>query len=397
MEPRGSIADSLADTGGCDADLEESLRESEKRVATIETDSQEALAAARMLLEAAGGTVGQLEPHLMDEMSALVQVQLDELAQAQGSIQQKFGEASRAAGAKGCALALARLVTKLRQLESSLASELSRMTGRPAPKRPTQSSWMPGAGQAAGPPKGTVPAVLPARPKQQWQWQAAAGPAKGQKGQRQWPAPPARFEGPIPRLEDPVPLVAVFDLDETCWSHFGLDHKADKFQPPFRWCEQGRCVVDSADKPVMIFPELPAVLLALSQAGVQLAVASHDTQAAWCGEVMDSFMLNDHLRWGDLVPEHLRIISCSGKHWPGKANHLSEIRERCGCEYSDMLFFDDGRGNCQTAMKLGAAAVRCQGGITIGKLWEGLQSWAAAKDWQEKGQRGQKRAWHEAW
>merc|ERR1712060_490429 len=105
---------------------------------------------------------------------------------------------------------------------------------------------------------------------------------------------------------------------------------------------------------------------------------------------MDSLMLNDHLRWGDLVPEDLRIISCSGKHWPGKASHLSEIRERCGCEYSDMLMFDDGRGNCQTAWKLGAGAVRCQGGITISKLWEGLESWAAANGLHN--QRGHKRA-----
>merc|ERR1712151_52896 len=83
------------------------------------------------------------------------------------------------------------------------------------------------------------------------------------------------FMEDIPSLDGfDLPKVAVFDLDATCWNHYGLDHKESKnklaFSPPFRWVAETRQVCDSAGKEVKIFPDLPKVLLALHQAGVAI-------------------------------------------------------------------------------------------------------------------------------
>lgn len=192
---------------------------------------------------------------------------------------------------------------------------------------------------------------------------------------------------PLPRVETPslegfsLPRVAVFDLDETCWNHFGLDHKPP-FKPPFSWCDEKRTVIDSGGKVVKMFPDLAAVILALHEAGVVLAVASHDTKPAWCSEVMDCFHLNDDgLTWGSLIPNELRIINCSSKYWPGKQNHLRDIIAAIPggpCEFSDLLVFDDSKSVCKQAISLGAKAVRCNGGISVHRLFEGLAYFGSA-------------------
>lgn len=150
--PRSSIVESFASTGSCDAYLELFLRRSEEQVATMEADSEQALAAARMLLEAAGEGMGQPEHHLEDEMSGLVQAQLDELAHTKMTIRQRFSEASEAAKVQGHAL-VASMVTKLGQLESSLTSELNRMTGKLAVFRREACSFQGSNEEMAGRPR----------------------------------------------------------------------------------------------------------------------------------------------------------------------------------------------------------------------------------------------------
>lgn len=176
-----------------------------------------------------------------------------------------------------------------------------------------------------------------------------------------------------------LPRVAVFDLDETCWKHYGLDLAQPQFRPPFRWCSETRQVLDTAGRHVKIFPELPQVLLALHQAGVTIAVASHDGKPRWCCEVMDCLVLDEDtgLTWGSLVPEELRIIKCSGEFWPGKTAHIRHIVENLPggpCEFDEVLMFDDSKSVCSSVGKvLGVVAVRCVGGVSIARLKEGLK------------------------
>eukprot|EP00929_Paragymnodinium_shiwhaense_P029981 TRINITY_DN17071_c0_g1_i1.p1 TRINITY_DN17071_c0_g1~~TRINITY_DN17071_c0_g1_i1.p1 ORF type:complete len:422 (-),score=67.14 TRINITY_DN17071_c0_g1_i1:8-1273(-) len=159
-----------------------------------------------------------------------------------------------------------------------------------------------------------------------------------------------------------LPQVAIFDLDDTVWKG-ALDAKPLRV-PPFSWCDTRCSVVDSKGTPVVVARDLETILLALYNAGVQLAVASHNGSRDWCCQVMDCFPLgNSGLTWGEVVPDELRVISWSGKHWPGKGQHLKDIREKFPggpCEFQDMIFFDDGKKVIAEAWKLGAVGVRCQ-------------------------------------
>eukprot|EP00928_Gymnodinium_smaydae_P011486 TRINITY_DN1422_c2_g1_i2.p2 TRINITY_DN1422_c2_g1~~TRINITY_DN1422_c2_g1_i2.p2 ORF type:complete len:543 (+),score=125.80 TRINITY_DN1422_c2_g1_i2:145-1773(+) len=177
-----------------------------------------------------------------------------------------------------------------------------------------------------------------------------------------------------------LPRVAVFDLDDTCWKH-GLDRKPFK-GPPFTWSDAHGTLVDSGGAPVRFLADLGAVLLSLHRAGVQLAVASHNAHADWCGEVMDKFVLDESegLCWGDIVPSELRIIEWEGKYWPQKTEHLRDIQTALADspdgppDFDDMIFFDDGKKVCREVEdQLGMVAVRCPDGISMAKLKEALE------------------------
>merc|ERR1712232_189568 len=134
--------------------------------------------------------------------------------------------------------------------------------------------------------------------------------------------------------------------------------------------------------PVVMYPAMPSVFMALHRAGVQIAVASHNAKPVWCCEVIDKFMLDEAagLAWGDLVPPELRVISCEGKYWPLKNQHLRDICERLPggpCSFGEMILFDDGKKICSDASNLGVVAIRCQEGITIAHLMEGVKACAA--------------------
>jgi len=303
-------------------------------------------------------------PETAEVISKMLQEQLEDLQKAQNGLQanllaaQAAGPAGAAASA-GMTLLSARLRTQLADVTMTLNNtRINKMAKTPGLQAPTASA----AVAVRQPPALSAVPQLPATPVSS-----------------------DRFC---------VPRVAVFDLDETCWNHFGLDHKPP-FRPPFGWSAVTGQVLDSVGSPVRIFPELRSVLLSLHQAGVKIAVASHDTKPAWCRQVMDSYVLDEAvgLTWGHLVEEDLQVIRCTGVYWPGKKQHLADIRERAPggpCEFKDMLVFDDSKKICSEAANLGAVAVRChQGGITMAKLQQGLQSWRpGGSGWKSK-----KRPW----
>merc|ERR1712066_568195 len=98
--------------------------------------------------------------------------------------------------------------------------------------------------------------------------------------------------------------------------------------------------------------DLRQILLSLNAYGVTLAVASHDGKPVWCREVMDNYILDGSsgLCWGDLVQDELTIINYNSPYWPGKQQHLKDIRERVpDCEFGEMLIFDDSKSICKQA------------------------------------------------
>mmetsp|Transcript_23440 Transcript_23440/g.54132 ORF Transcript_23440/g.54132 Transcript_23440/m.54132 type:complete len:319 (+) Transcript_23440:68-1024(+) len=198
---------------------------------------------------------------------------------------------------------------------------------------------------------------------------------------RKAPAPPAA--APPPRRPEPpdlngytLPRVAVFDLDETCWDHLGLDLQRYRFSPPFTWSAAHETVIDSKGQRVLVFRELRAVLMGLYQAGVVLAVASHDQRPEWCREVMHAYVLDSELglTWGDITDEELVVIRSDGEYWTNKSLHLRDICKHLHqCRFQDLLFFDDNKNICKQAASLGVTAVQVKGGISLTHLYEGLK------------------------
>jgi len=175
-----------------------------------------------------------------------------------------------------------------------------------------------------------------------------------------------------------LPKVAVFDLDQTCWSHTGLDLSKYKFAPPFRWSPDRDTVVDSNDRAVEIFSELSAVLLGLYQAGVKLAIASHDQKPQWCQQVMDAYVmdLDSGMKWGDAFDDPaLVVIRSDGQYWTSKEAHLRDICEFFSppLSWQDVLFFDDTKSIVKQAKNLGCTAVHVPHGVSIAHLRSGLQ------------------------
>merc|ERR1712032_1105753 len=178
----------------------------------------------------------------------------------------------------------------------------------------------------------------------------------------------------------PLPRVVIFDLDDTCWRQ-ALDRKGFK-GAPFRWDPTCKTVLDTRSTPVRLYPEVPSVLLALRQAGVQVAVASHNSRPAWVSEVIDKIVVDEEvgLVWGQLVPEELRVVEWRGKYYPTKNEHIREICARLPagpCSPTEAVIFDDSKQACTGASAMGVTAVRCMDGMSISHLLAGVGAWAA--------------------
>ena len=52
-----------------------------------------------------------------------------------------------------------------------------------------------------------------------------------------------------------------------------------------------------------------------------------------------------------------------------KQRHFISLKDRSGCEFSEMLFFDNERGNCTQVGTLGVKCVYCPDGLTA-EAWE---------------------------
>jgi len=196
-------------------------------------------------------------------------------------------------------------------------------------------------------------------------------------------AEPRKISQEVPNLKDMnliFPRVVVFDLDDTCWKG-GLDRKGAKGSP-YTWCSKRQTVVESGGLPLTVFPDLFPILLSLSQAGILVAIASHNSKPSWCHEVMNKFILDElsGLTFGALVPLHLRCIKCEGKHWPLKTEHLKEIAENLTsgpCTLREMLFFDDGKKICYHAEENEVTAIRTMDGLTLGHFLEGMKQYSS--------------------
>mmetsp|Transcript_15317 Transcript_15317/g.15228 ORF Transcript_15317/g.15228 Transcript_15317/m.15228 type:complete len:94 (+) Transcript_15317:1-282(+) len=67
-----------------------------------------------------------------------------------------------------------------------------------------------------------------------------------------------------------------------------------------------------------------------------------------------------------------------------KQTHFHDLQKRTNIAFTDMIFFDNERGNIQSVAKLGVCSIYCPQGMTR-KIWDsGLASWLQQQQQQQQ-------------
>ena len=177
-----------------------------------------------------------------------------------------------------------------------------------------------------------------------------------------------------PQMALAYPAVVVFDLDFTLWP---LD--VDCTATPFVSSTRG--VVSADGKRLAPFPEAPACLATLFDAGVRIAFASRTHDPAAAEALLKLLPLPSQTRAGSSLWDALRGERAMFQAYPSrgaraKATHFAAIASASGAPFSDMLFFDDLIENVRDAEARGTACVHVgSAGLTRGALEVGLARW----------------------
>eukprot|EP00929_Paragymnodinium_shiwhaense_P080973 TRINITY_DN42275_c0_g2_i1.p1 TRINITY_DN42275_c0_g2~~TRINITY_DN42275_c0_g2_i1.p1 ORF type:complete len:294 (-),score=46.13 TRINITY_DN42275_c0_g2_i1:45-926(-) len=160
------------------------------------------------------------------------------------------------------------------------------------------------------------------------------------------------------------PKGVVFDLDGCLWY-------PDMYMlwgggAPFELLPNGS-LLDRAGEPVRLHSGVREVLSELSQEerwqGVLVAAASCCDEPKWAYECLSKFPLGeDDKKIGD-------VISVKEIYKGSKQNHLRRIADAAGCDFEEMIFFDNELYNCQNVSGLGVTCVYCPQGVTK-EVWQ---------------------------
>lgn len=174
-------------------------------------------------------------------------------------------------------------------------------------------------------------------------------------------------------LEMPLPSLAVFDLDFTLWP---LD--VDCTETPFRSTPSG--VRSAYGELLAPFPQAPACLAHLFDAGVRIAFASRTHDPAAAEALLKLLPLPSHqpglTLWDALRGERGLFQAYPSRGGRAKSEHFAKIAAASGEPFSAMLFFDDMRDNIAAAEGQGTVSVHVGAeGLTTALMQEGLERW----------------------
>ena len=142
----------------------------------------------------------------------------------------------------------------------------------------------------------------------------------------------------------------VFDLDQTLWrcDSTWIDQSAGS---PFKRISKDM-LVDRDGGELSLFRDSREILKNLAGVGYELVVASRSKAPAWAKEALDNL---------ELTKFFTKICIYPGS----KLKHFSEIRQACGCEYRQMVFFDDEMRNIDEISALGVETIFISEGINL--------------------------------
>ncbi len=147
--------------------------------------------------------------------------------------------------------------------------------------------------------------------------------------------------------------VIVFDLDQTLWwcVNTWIDMSAGS---PFSRLSRDVLVDRDGDR-LALFADSRRIIEELVAAEYTLAVASRSSAGDWAREALDKFELSSYFA---------EILIFPGS----KIAHFAQLKQRLGCAYSEMLFFDDERRNIDEVEQEGVACVHVRSGIEYAQI-----------------------------
>ncbi|KPM02839.1 magnesium-dependent phosphatase 1-like protein [Sarcoptes scabiei] len=154
-------------------------------------------------------------------------------------------------------------------------------------------------------------------------------------------------------------------LNHTVWP-FGID----QFQliPPFHYYENN--VIDCNGQVIRHFDDFPWIFEFLRSKSIKIGVASRTKFPSGAYKLIELF---DWFRWIDY--HHI---------YPGKKiKHFERIREECGFNFDEMIFFDDEERNINdVGQNLGvfSVLVPSESGATKSIVIEALQKFTDSRD-----------------
>ncbi|KAB2603333.1 hypothetical protein D8674_004338 [Pyrus ussuriensis x Pyrus communis] len=142
-----------------------------------------------------------------------------------------------------------------------------------------------------------------------------------------------------------LPRLVVFDLDYTIWPFY--------------------CELRSESEMPSMYPHTRAILNALKEKGIDLAIASRSPTV----DIAKTF-------FEKLNIESMFIAQEIFRSWTHKTNHFQRIHTRTGVPFNSMLFFDEENRNVQAVSKMGVTSILVFNGVNVAALRQGLTNYA---------------------
>lgn len=157
-----------------------------------------------------------------------------------------------------------------------------------------------------------------------------------------------------------APQLIVFDLDFTLWDAGGV--WCDCLTPPFRH-RDGR-VEDRDGRHVRLYDDVPRILDECDAGPAAMALASRTGEPGWARRLTELLDIRHRFAHEEIYPS-------------SKVRHFAALRDATGCEYDQMLFFDDEDRNVHEVGRLGVTCVLVEQGMSYAVFQEGLERFAA--------------------
>jgi magnesium-dependent phosphatase 1 len=156
--------------------------------------------------------------------------------------------------------------------------------------------------------------------------------------------------------EGPNPAIYIFDCDYTIWPYDCNGNRFRDANPPF-FCYEDGTVVDKYGKIINPYPNVPHILGALYDAGIQVAYASRNPSSNYVEELLKVIPLVSKTPglklWDCLCGRRDLFHAYSSGGTNNKLLHFSAIHAATGLTFTDMVFFDDGPINVSHAESIG--------------------------------------------